>query len=342
MSREAKPLFDRLAVLGLGLLGGSVAAAARARGVCREVVGHARRPEPLAFAREHGFVDAVFDREAGPQSAVRGADLVVLATPVSAMAAVLRDAAPALERGALVTDVGSVKGPLAEALPGLLPASVRFVGSHPMAGSHEVGVEHARSDLLEGACCVVAPSGVGDAEAAERLEAFWRALGARVVRRDPAAHDAQVAWVSHLPHMLAFAYALSLEQAPDEAGALAGTGFRDFVRIARSDGELWSDILGLNHAALAGPLRAFCDALQALARAVEGGDPDSRAACERLLVAARRRLDSVAPHNSLAKQGVTSHTGARSKSHSARSGGENPEIQAAPEEAATRSINQDS
>jgi prephenate dehydrogenase len=334
-----EPLFSRLAVLGLGLLGGSVAAAARERGVCREVVGYARRRAPLEGALERGIVDAVFDREQGAAEAVRGADLVVLATPVSTMAAVLEEVRPCIEPGTIVTDVGSVKGPLADTLPGLLPAGVSFVGSHPMAGSHEIGIEHARSDLLEGACCVVTPQAGSDAADTQRVVAFWKALGSWVAIRDPEAHDVDVAWVSHLPHMVAFAYALALEQAPDSAGELAASGFRDFVRIARSDSELWGDILRLNHKALAGPLRAFSEALAELACAIEGGDPSAALDRERLLEDASQRLNSLVPHNSVAKQGVTSQTGARHNPDSARSGGENPEIQAAHEEAATRSTN---
>jgi prephenate dehydrogenase len=256
------------------------------------------------------------------------------------MAAVLAEVGPALEPGTLVTDVGSVKGPLADTLPGLLPAGVDFVGSHPMAGSHEIGVEHARADLLEDACCVVAAASSGVA-AAERLSAFWEALGCRVVLRDPEQHDADVAWVSHLPHVLAFAYARALESAPDRVAEVAGTGFRDFVRIARSDGELWGDILGLNDKALAGPLRAFSEALAELAGAIESDDPGAATARERLLESASQRLNSLVPHNSVAKQGVTSQNGARQKVHPARSGGENPEIQAA-QEAATRSNNRNS
>ncbi len=342
MSPSGEPLFERMAVLGLGLLGGSVAGAARQRGVCGEVVGHGRRRAPLEHALERGLVDRVFDREDGAAAAVGGADLVILATPVSAMAPVLREVAGSLGSGAIVTDVGSVKGAVADSLPGLVPAGVHFVGSHPMAGSHAVGVEHARLDLLDGACCVVARGGSEDAEAVTRLVAFWEALGSRVVVRTPGDHDADVAWVSHLPHVLAFAYGRALESAPDRAAELAATGFRDFVRIARSDPELWADILGLNHKALAGPLRAFSDALAELAQALEGDDPGQVARRERLLEAARARVDSLSPDNSVAKQGVTSQTGARPESHSARSGGENPEIQAAHQEAATRSNDRNS
>ena len=347
-----KPLFSRVAVLGLGLLGGSVAAAARARGVAGHVVGHGRRRAPLERALAAGLVDSIVDGNEGAARAVRGADLVILAPPVSSMCSLLEAAAPGLADGVLVTDVGSVKAPLAERLPGLLPAGAVYVGSHPMAGSHEIGVDHARADLLQGACCVVTPPPGVDPATCERLVAFWRALGSVVVCRDPQVHDSEVAWVSHLPHVLAFAYARALDDAPLSAGELAGSGFRDFVRIARSDSELWGDILGLNHKALAGPLRAFSEALGELARAIEAQDNGGIAARERILSAAARRLDSISPANSLASSGVSAQTGARPKpaepaggnesTDCARSGGENPEIQAAPRAAATRSINRNS
>jgi len=308
----AAPQFERLAVLGLGLLGGSVARAARARGVVRRAVGSGRRAEALAAAVRAGVVD-----ETAPvEEAVAGADLVVLATPVHAMAGTLRRAAPHLAPGALVTDVGSVKGVLAETLPGLLPEGVPYVGSHPMAGSHLRGVEHARADLFEGAPCVVAPvHPERDGAPVARLSAFWGALGARVVVRDPAVHDAEVAWVSHVPHVLAFAFARALESAPAGAGGLAGSGFRDFSRIARSDAELWSDILGANAKAIAGPLRTVADRLAELARDLEAGDAW---ALERSIGAARAALAR------------TAHREEDSNDLGARSGGTNPEIPGRP------------
>ena len=333
----SEPLFARLAVLGLGLLGGSIAGAARARGVAGEVVGYGRRRGPLERALERGLVDRVVDAEQGAPAAVEGADLVVLATPVSTMTQVLEAAAPGFAPGALVTDVGSVKGPLVDTLPGLLPAGVHFVGSHPMVGSHETGVEHASPALLEGSCCVVAASPASASEDIERLIGFWQALGAWVARRPPEAHDADVAWVSHLPHMLAFAYARCLGAAPETAGELAGSGFRDFTRIARSDPGLWGDILGLNHKALAAPLEAFAEALAELARAIEAGGPAGIAARKNLLERAGRDLDTLAPVDR-AEQTSPRPT----YDHSARSGGENPEIQAAVGAAATRSVNRNS
>ncbi len=300
--------FRRLAVLGLGLLGGSVAAAARERELADHVVGFGRRREPLERALDRGLIDEVAGDVA---EAVRSADLVVLATPVHAMRGVLEKAALALTAPALVTDVGSVKAGLAETLPALLPAGVNFVGSHPMVGSHETGVEFARADLFDGGCCVVSPHADADPAARDRLVEFWRALGARVCLRAPAEHDAEVAWVSHLPHVLAFAYAHALSSAPGPAFELAGSGFWDFVRIARSDSELWSDILGRNRAALAKPLEAFGGALSELARAIASSD---RAAQEQILASASRQLAQLAPN------GRDGHSLAPEEDFAARSG----------------------
>jgi prephenate dehydrogenase len=275
---------ERVAVIGLGLLGGSVALAARSRGVAREVVGTTRSADARAEALASGAVDRVL-----PLSEVaRGADLVVLATPVGAMEATVRQLRFA--GGCVITDVGSVKSPLVDTLPGLLPPGCVYVGSHPMAGSHERGMSHARADLFERAVCIVTEA--SDSAAGARVVAFWEALGARVVRRTAAQHDAEVAWVSHLPHLLAFAFAGSLAQAPGAAAELAGAGFRDFTRIARSDAELWADILTANRKALAAPLGAAGAQLEAIARLLEAGDAEG---LDRLLSAARSALFPAPP-----------------------------------------------
>jgi len=281
--------FETVAGLGLGLLGGSVAWAARERGAAARVVAGVRRPEAACDALRRGVVDEAL----APEEAVRGAELVVLATPVHAMAGLARRVAPALAPGAVVTDVGSVKGCLHETLPGILPQGAHYVGSHPMAGSHETGIAHARADLFEGAPCAV--SGGGDAAAVERVCAFWRALGARVVRREPGAHDAEVAWASHAPHALAFAFGAALRAAPAGARELRGPGFRDFTRIGHGDPELWADILTANRKAVAAPLHAFREVLGELVRAVEAGDAS---AVERFIAAARGGLDGTAAGDS--------------------------------------------
>ncbi|MDJ0847420.1 MAG: prephenate dehydrogenase [Myxococcota bacterium] len=275
-------LFGRVAVLGLGLLGGSVALAAKRRGVAGCVVGANRRASVGEEALRLGAVD---EAASDFPSAVRGAELVVLATPVFAMPEVVRQIAPELGEGALVTDVGSVKGCLADTLPGLLPRGVHYVGAHPMAGSHERGITFAREDLLEGATCVVATE--ADAAARERVAAFWSALGSRVVWRDSAEHDRDVGWVSHVPHAVAFAFAAALEEAPERAFEVQGSGFRDFTRIAHSDPELWADILFSNRKAVAAPLQAAGRTLSHLARLLE---EENTEALERFLQTARSAL----------------------------------------------------
>ena len=342
--------FDTVCVIGLGLLGGSVAAAVRVRGLARQVIGVSRRNENTVLATERGIVDSATTHVA---RGVAEADLVILATPVYAMERTLRGAAPHLSAGTLVTDVGSVKAPLVDTLPGLLPTGVRFVGSHPMAGSHATGLEHARADLFEGAACVVTPG--SHPEDAERLSEFWRGLGMRVELRSPERHDEEVAWVSHLPHALAFAFARALEGAPDSSEGLRASGFRDFTRVARSDPEMWADILVTNRKALAAPLQETAAQLAELARCIESGDQD---AVSTLLSAGREFLadgrveggaaDAVSAdplsrqHEVFVESGVQggdSHAVSAdplSRQHevfvesgSARSGGEHPEIQTA-------------
>jgi prephenate dehydrogenase len=281
--------FDKLAVVGLGLLGGSVAMAAREAGLARRIAAAGRRREPLERARDAGIVDEI----GTIQEMVAGADLVLLAAPVGAMAAALEAAAPHLTEGALVTDVGSVKAPLADTLPGLLPPGVEYVGAHPMAGSHEKGVGHARADLFAGACCVVTPLPSSSEAAVSRVCGFWEGLGAHVIQRSPAMHDDEVAWVSHVPHVLAFAFAHALRSAPAQVGEMAGSGFRDFTRIARSDAELWGEILASNTKALVRPLEAFRDSLAELCSAIEHGDGESQ---ERFLSTAREALAAAAAH----------------------------------------------
>ena len=295
--------FERAAIVGTGLLGGSVALALRERRLAREVVAVVRRADAQREVVALGIADRA---ERDLATGVAGADLVVLASPVHAMPSLLAQLAPALAPGAVVTDVGSVKGSLAESLPALLPSGVTYVGSHPMAGSHHTGYAHARADLFESAACIVTPARPANPAAEERVIWLWRALGARVLRRSAARHDAEVAWVSHAPHAIAYAFAASLAGAPASARELEGAGFRDFTRIAASDPAMWADILVSNKQALAAPLLAAAEHAAALARAIESGDVE---AVTRILSAARDQL-------------------AASDSN-ARSGGTNPEIQVA-------------
>ena len=281
--------FGQIAVVGLGLLGGSVALGTRKRGLTKSIVGATRDPRACEQALSNGSVDVI-----RPLAEVGlDADLVVLATPVHAMAGVLREIAPALRAGTVVTDVGSVKGPLAETLPGLLPPGTCYVGSHPMAGSHLRGFEFADPDLFEGAACVVMDADSPEPEA--RLCAFWQALGGRVVRLDAQAHDARVSWVSHLPHLLAFAFGEALGEAPADVQEVAGPGFRDFTRLARSEPAMWADILSANRKALDGPVQRAIRALSELSRTIEAGDSQ---ALEEGLLRARQNLNPSPTANS--------------------------------------------
>ena len=274
--------FGQIAVVGLGLLGGSVALGARQRGLAKSIVGATRDPRAREQALSGGGVDAIRPlAEVGLE-----ADLVVLATPVHAMSQVLREIVPGLRAGTLVTDVGSVKEPLAETLPGLLPPGTWYVGSHPMAGSHLRGFEFADPDLFEDAACVVLESGAPEPEA--RLCAFWQGLGGRIVRLDARTHDARVGWVSHLPHLLAFAFGEALGDAPAGVQAVAGPGFRDFTRLARSEPAMWADILSANRKALGGPVQQAIRALGELLRTIEAGDSQ---ALEESLLRARQNLE---------------------------------------------------
>jgi prephenate dehydrogenase len=268
LSPNSKMPFERVAILGVGLLGGSVALAAKKHGLAKHVVGSGRRQAPLQAALSRGVLDEVAD----VARACRDADLVLLATPLASMAAVLEAAVPELGPKTIVTDVGSVKGPVAGTLPKLLPAGTTFIGSHPMAGSHLNGVAHAEADLFEGACCVMTPGSDASPESVERLRGFWEGIGANVLERSPQAHDDHAAWISHLPHALAFAFIHALRETPPAAGEMIGSGFRDFTRIARSDAALWGDILSANRKSLSAPLEKFGQSLSALARAIEEGD----------------------------------------------------------------------
>ena len=274
-------VFDRIAVIGLGLIGGSLARAARRSGAARFIAAATRRQSASENALREGVVDSV----GAPDEIARDADLVVLATPVFAMASMTRRIAPNLARGTLLTDVGSVKAVLNDTLPGLLPPGVDYIGSHPMAGSHARGFEHSRADLFEGEACIV--SETGPVRRRQALCDFWRELGARVTVRDPADHDTEVAWMSHVPHVVAYAFAAALGSAPGGAREVAGAGFRDFTRIARSEPELWGDILTANRKALSAPLEMVADALVRLGRAIDANDAD---ALEREISAAREAL----------------------------------------------------
>ena len=243
-----------ISIMGLGLMGASLAMALRKRGYAGRLTAFARKPETRREALTRGIVDAAFD---DPDPAVREATLVVLCAPIRACVELAADIAPVLRAGALVTDVGSTKGWICRQMAGLLPPGV-FVGSHPIAGSEKQGLQAASADLYENALVVIASPSAVPAEAAARVAALWEAAGARTCRLAPEDHDRLLARTSHLPHMAAAALANAIgRDRAGEVGAFCGTGFYDSTRVASGSTEMWNDILMTNAAAVAEELRAF-------------------------------------------------------------------------------------
>jgi prephenate dehydrogenase len=282
-------LFQKVALLGIGLLGGSLGLALRERRLAGGVHGYVRRAASIPECLAAGALDAA-DTEL--ETVVRDADLLVFCTPPGQMAALAARAAPCTRPEALVTDVGSVKARVVAELEPLFRAvGAHFVGSHPMAGSEKTGVAAARPGLFTGAVCVVTPTTTTSPAAVERVEALWRALEARVLRLSPEAHDELVARSSHLPQALAAALAnLVLDPAaPREQAQLCAGGFRDGTRIASGSPEMWRDIFLANRAPVARALGEFAARIETLQRAIEMGDATAISA---FLTTAKGRRDA--------------------------------------------------
>lgn len=273
----------RLAVVGVGLIGGSFALALRKAGLVDNVVGIGRDPANLQRAVERGAIDAV----ATLDEAARSADVVLLATPVSSFPALFSDLTPVLKPGCLITDVGSTKRDVIGAAQRTLGEHFsRFVPAHPIAGAEASGVAAARADLFQRRQVVLTPTPETDPEALERVRDLWTACGARTSTLDAGDHDAIFSAVSHLPHVLAFALVEMLGRRPNAAElfSFCGSGFRDFTRIAASSPEMWRDIALANRDMLARDIDDFAAALEALKVALNANDA---AALERLFTAAQ-------------------------------------------------------
>jgi prephenate dehydrogenase len=263
----------RLAIVGVGLLGGSVAKAARAGGLARHIIGVGRDPERLRPALDDGTLDAaVTDLDAG----VREADVIVLAAPVLAIEGLLERVWGAASDGALITDVGSTKRNIVRAAERLAATRpLAFVGSHPLAGSEQAGYRVARADLFRGATVVVTPTEKTELAALKKTTELWEALGARVTSLDPETHDRTVAAISHLPHLIACALVDGAGRVEPAALELAARGFRDTTRIAAGDPDMWTEIFLANRDALAAGIAAFRQALGDLQRAIDAGRADA-------------------------------------------------------------------
>jgi prephenate dehydrogenase len=280
-------VIQRLAIVGVGLLGGSIALAARAHGLAREIVGIGRDRTRLEAPLRAGAVDRVTtDLAAG----VRDADVVVLAANVLANEQLLADAWPAVASSAVVTDVGSTKRGIVAAAE-RLPGAHRFVGSHPMAGSEKSGYAVARPDLFRGAIVIVTPGDASEPGAVKTVTSFWEAVGARVSALEPDTHDRVVAAISHLPHVVAWALVEAVGRFEPAALPFAARGFKDTTRIAAADTAMWTEILLSNRDTIASSLGAFRGALGDLERLIAAGD---RGGIERLLARLKAQRETLA------------------------------------------------
>jgi cyclohexadieny/prephenate dehydrogenase len=276
MSAAPQPMFARVALLGVGLIGASMAHAMRRAGVAGHIAGHVRRAETLEKARAIGFADSLHDTAA---ACVADADLVVLATPVGSFAALAEEIAPALKPGAIVSDVGSVKSAVLRDVAPHVPAGVHFIPAHPISGTEQSGPEAGFAELFDGRWCILTPPAGADAQAVETLKTFWRGLGSEVEVMDAKHHDLVLAITSHVPHLIAYnivGTADDLEAVTEsEVIKYSAGGFRDFTRIAASDPTMWRDVFLNNREAVLEVLGRFSEDLSALQRAIRWGDGDA-------------------------------------------------------------------
>ncbi|MBW8445178.1 MAG: prephenate/arogenate dehydrogenase family protein [Arenimonas sp.] len=271
----AEPLFDRIALIGIGLIGSSIARDVKALGLAREVVVSTRSPETLKRAEE---LELGTSYALSAADAVEGADLVIVSVPVGASEAVARQIAPHLKPGAIVTDVGSTKASVIAQMAPHMPKTVHFIPGHPLAGTEKSGPDAGFTGLFQGRWCIFTPLPGTDAAALARLKAFWEALGSKIDEMDPEHHDKVLAIVSHLPHIIAYnivGTADDLEAVTQsEVIKYSASGFRDFTRLAASDPTMWRDVCLHNKDAILEMLARFSEDLAYLQRAIRWGEGD--------------------------------------------------------------------
>ena len=275
-ARSTRPMFDRVALIGIGLIGSSISHACRRAGLARSITGSARTPATIATARRLGIIDEGF---ATAREAVNGADLVIVCVPVGLCGRIAEEIGPALAPGAIVTDVGSVKAAIVRDMAPFIPEGVHFVPGHPIAGTEQSGPESGFAELFDNRWCILTPQPDTDEAAVAKLKAFWEALGSHVEIMTPEHHDLVLAITSHVPHLIAFNIvntAAHLERVTDrEVIKFSAGGFRDFTRIAASDPTMWRDVFLNNKEAVLEMLGRFQEDLSGLQRAIRFGDGEA-------------------------------------------------------------------
>ena len=269
-------MFGKVALLGLGLIGSSLSHAMRRKNLAGHISGYARSAETRATALEIGIVNTVHETAA---EAVQGADLIILCTPVGTYAELAAEIASHLKAGAILTDVGSVKGAVVRDVAPHLPLNVHFIPGHPIAGTEQSGPRSGFATLFDNRWCILTPPPHANPEAVVKLKAFWEALGSMVDEMTPEHHDLVLAITSHLPHLIAYntvATAADLEEVTkSEVIKYSAGGFRDFTRIAASDPTMWRDVFLNNREAVLEMLGRFSEELSLLQRAIRWGDGDT-------------------------------------------------------------------
>jgi len=271
-----EPMFERVALIGLGLIGSSLSHAIRRGGLARSIAGHAQSAQTRDTALRLGLAESVYATAA---EAVQGADIIVLCAPVGVCGTLAQEMAPKLRPGAIVTDVGSVKGAIVREVGPHLPQGVHFIPGHPIAGTEHSGPESGFAELFDGRWCVLTPPAGTEQQAIDKLTAFWQACGSHVEIMDADHHDMVLAITSHVPHLIAYNIvntARHLERVTDsEVIKFSAGGFRDFTRIAASDPVMWRDVFLNNKEAVLEMLGRFSEDLTALQRAIRFGEGET-------------------------------------------------------------------
>lgn len=265
-------MFNKITIIGVGLLGASFALAMKKNGLCRTITGHGRSRENLQRAKERNIIDSF---EQDPVAACSGAELIMLSAPAGSFPGLVRAIVPTLKKGAVLTDVGSVKGILVREIEKMMPKDVHYIGGHPIAGSDRSGIDSANAELFRNAKCVITPTENSDPSALNKIQNMWKAFGADIIILNPEEHDRIYASVSHLPHLIAYAMVNTVAEMDRSYLDFSGKGFMDSTRIACSSEEMWNDICLLNRDNIIEALAVFQRNLDLLDRYLKAGDSDS-------------------------------------------------------------------
>ncbi len=272
---DMKP-FKQITILGIGLIGASLAQSCRQRKLVEKVIGFGRNADTLKKAQERNVIDS---GSTDLKTAVTGSDLIVLCTPVGVLVERVREMIPFLQKGCLITDAGSVKGPLVEEIDGLMPDSIYYVGAHPIAGGEKSGLEAASADLLTGAKCIITPTANTQTEALQRVTEFWTGVGMEIIPMDAREHDTVFGALSHLPHIVAYALMNTVANVKtDNHGnilSLSAGGLKDITRIASSDPVMWRDICLKNKRPVVTLIDQFQETLENIKTLIEQDQADA-------------------------------------------------------------------